>query len=99
MLLGCEAVVALRPEAMALDIVIRVSAIRHLIERNIRNLSESLAEFILQIANDLLSRSCDVGLKPRHLFYELGGPSFIPRPFCFPDFLRNPISFFLPLLN
>ena len=46
MLLRRERVVALRAEAMMLDIVVRVLAVRHIVERQVGNLRQRLVELL-----------------------------------------------------
>ena len=57
MLLRLERIIALRAEVMMLDIAVLVGAVRHLIERQVRN----LREFFLQFLFDLLHRRFKLG--------------------------------------
>ncbi len=91
MLLRLECVVALRPEAVMLDIVLGAVAVRHFVERHVRNFGERIVERLgggfflrLQLSNRFLKRGDFGHQRPRRFLFV----AFL----CRADLLRRLIA-------
>ena len=91
MLLGREAVIALRPEMMVLDIGALVLAVRHLIERQIGNLRERLVELRRKLLFLRFERR-NLGLEARDLGHERLGGGFLVALLRRADLLRRRVA-------
>ena len=69
MLLRCEAVIALGPEMMVLDVGALVLPIGHLVKRQVGNLRESLVELLGELLFRRFER-WNLGLEPRDLGHQ-----------------------------